>query len=309
MRAGRAMIGTRRSSCVAPWSMCFVEHGAITMTRKQREKRRRSTNSTSHMTDELTLSGWCCVKGDIDYFEVTLCEHYHNKVPAGLLCPQTGVDLEILENVPMLAIDNFNRVWFASHSHRLPLFAPPFGDPWQCASSCTHILSSLVTHHDLDFQRSATRGTEWTEPPPSRASFDSVMVFVFSSLFIAPCWTKHILQEATQDRHDLRVPIMALPALTAPLLFLFFRLSFNLQMWPRPLERCLPAPSCYHAAWYAPSSFLFFVLFMCLYSLYSIITGTPEVTYNTDLRGSTHVYKTAVLHWFKSSRLSTFLTD
>ena len=32
-----------------------------------------------------------------------------------------------------------------------------------------------------------------------------------------------------------------------------------------------------------------------LYSLYSItITGTPEVAYNTDLRGITHVYKTVL---------------
>ena len=150
---------------------------------------------------------------------------------------------------------------------------------------------------------SATRGTEWTERPPSRAFVDLLFFsFLFFSLcflviVIAPCSTRHILQEATPDGYDLRVPIMALPAFTAPPLFSYLssflypthvvsrsqtvftstkQLSRGMRMRIRPSYFILP--------------------FMCLYSLYSItITGVPEVTYNADLRDSTHVYKTAVL--------------
>jgi hypothetical protein len=132
---------------------------------------------------------------------------------------------------------------------------------------------------------------------PSLISFSSLFLFVFSSLLSPHARHSTILQGATQDGYDLRVPIMALPALTAPLLFSYLSsFLYPTHVVSRSQTAFTSTKQLSRGMRMHIHPSYFILPFMCLYSLYSItITGVPEVTYNTDLRGSTHVYKTVIL--------------
>ena len=80
------------------------------------------------------------------------------------------------------------------------------------------------------------------------------------------------------------------------LLSLLRRFSFSFYFTSLVSHSRTTTPSCYHAA-SVRSHLPSFILPLCAYTLYSVfITGNPRGRfYDTDLIGSAHVYKSALL--------------
>ena len=107
--------------------------------------------------------------------------------------------------------------------------------------------------------------------------------------------TQHVLQAATQDEYKLCVPITVLSALTVFSLYPPFHFPFILHLWSRTLEQRLPTLSQYHVASICSLIHLrlSFPLYTYLFNPYHwYLRGR---LYDTDLIGSVHVFKSALL--------------
>jgi len=105
-----------------------------------------------------------------------------------------------------------------------------------------------------------------------------ISFFFLLFVLIASRSIQHVLQAATQDEYELRIPITVLSALTAFSLRPPFHFPFILHLWSRILEQRLPTLSHYHAASVCSLIHPHSPFPLYAYTFYSIpITGTSEI--------------------------------